>query len=77
LLRSLHWGDDDYGGCIFDVLLELLGADFRNLRTVEEFVGLREWLRQKEPKLYAELYDNDVPEPVVSLEHVEKSCRDS
>jgi hypothetical protein len=73
LLRSLHCGDDDYGGCIFDVLPELLGADFRNLRTVEEFVGLREWLRQKEPKLYAELYD-DAPEPVVSLEHVEEAA---
>src|SRR6266480_3892965 len=56
LLRSLRWGDEDYGGCIFDVLPALLGADFENLRTVEEFVGLREWLRQKEPKLYAELY---------------------
>jgi hypothetical protein len=74
LLRSLHWGDDDYGGCIFDVLPGLLGADFQNLRTVEEFVGLREWLKQKEPKLYAELYDDDVPEPVVSLEHVEKAA---
>src|SRR5277367_6391665 len=38
LLRSLHWGDDDYGSCIFNVLPDLLGHDFRNLRTVEEFV---------------------------------------
>jgi AbiJ N-terminal domain 5/Abortive infection C-terminus len=73
LLRSLHWGDEDYGGCIFDVLPELLGADFENLRTIEEFVGLREWLRGKEPKLYAELYD-DAPEPVVPLEHVEEAA---
>jgi hypothetical protein len=73
LLRSLHWGDDDYGGCIFEVLPELLGADFENLRAVEEFVGLREWLKGKEPKLYAELYD-DAPEPVVSLEHLEEAA---
>lgn len=73
LLRSLHWGDDDYGGCIFDVLPELLGADFQNLRTVEEFVGLRGWLRQKEGKLHAELYD-DALEPVVPLEHVEEAA---
>lgn len=71
LLRSLHWGDDDYGSCIFSVLPELLGEDFRNLRTIEEFVELREWLRKNDAKLYAELYD-DVPELVVSLEHVEK-----
>jgi len=72
LLRSLYWGDDDYGSCIFTVLPDLLGNDFQNLRTVEEFVGLREWLRKNDAKLYAELYDDAAPELVVSLEHVEK-----
>jgi hypothetical protein len=27
LLRSLHWGDDDYGSCVFAVLPDLLGHD--------------------------------------------------
>jgi hypothetical protein len=72
LLRSLHWGDDDYGTCIFKVLPELLGEDFENLRTIEEFVGLRDWLRQKDLKLYGELYDDGASAPVVSLEHVEE-----
>jgi hypothetical protein len=67
LLRSLRWGDEDYAGCIFDVLPELLGSDFQNLQTIEDFVGLREWLRRKDPKLYAELYEDGLPEPVVSL----------
>jgi AbiJ-like protein len=40
LLRSLHWGDSDYGGCIFDVLPDLLGPNFKNLQTIERFVGL-------------------------------------
>jgi hypothetical protein len=74
LLRSLHWGDDDYGGCIFTVLPDLLESDFRNFQTVEEFVGLRRWLRRHDAKLYAELYDDKPPEPVVSLEHVEKAA---
>ena len=74
LLRSLHWGDDDYGSCIFSVVPDLLESDFRNLRVVEEFVGLRDWLRKKDAKLYAELYDNEAPELVVSLEHVEKAA---
>lgn len=74
LLRSLYWGDEDYGGCIFDVLPELLGKNFENLRTVEEFVGLREWLKKEEPKLYNELYDDDLPEPLVPLEHVEEAA---
>jgi AbiJ N-terminal domain 5/Abortive infection C-terminus len=74
LLRSLHWGDEDYGSCIFNVLPELLGDDFRSLRTMEEFVGLKEWLRKNDPKLYADLYADDVHELVVSLEHVEKAA---
>jgi len=40
LLRSLHWGDDDYHGNIF----------------VEYFLGLPGWLREREPDLHAELY---------------------
>lgn len=54
------------------MLPELLGADFKNLRTIEEFVDLRDWLRGKDPKLYAEQYEDIAPEPVVSLEHVEE-----
>lgn len=75
LLRSLHWGDDDYGRCIFDVLPELLGDDFRNLRTIEEFVDLRNWLRKNDTNLYAELYDDAAQAPVVPLEHVEEAAR--
>jgi hypothetical protein len=71
LLRSLHWGDDDYGGCVFDVLPALLGRNRENLKVVEEFVGLREWLRKNDPELCAELYDDE--EPVVSLEQVEEA----
>ncbi len=74
LLRSLHWGDDDYGSASSRRGTDLLGDDFRNLRVVEEFVGLREWLRKNDGKLYAELYDNEAPELVVSLEHVEKAA---
>lgn len=74
LLRSLHWGDSDYGGHVFDVLENLLGPNFNNLQQIEEFVGLREWLRQKDQVLYAELYDDDEPTPVVSLEQIEAAA---
>jgi hypothetical protein len=74
LLRSLHWGDSDYGGHVFDVLENLLGPNFNNLQQIEEFVGLREWLRQKDQVLYAELYDDDEPTPVVPLEQVEAAA---
>jgi hypothetical protein len=73
LLRSLHWGDDDYGGCVFDVLPQLLGRNLENLKIIEDFVGLPEWLKKKQPTLYAELYGVEEPEPVVSLEQVEEA----
>jgi hypothetical protein len=63
LLRSLRWGDDDYHGNIFDVVPEILGqcekldgTIFENLRTVEDFIGLPGWLRERDPALHAELY---------------------
>src|ERR1700738_2808745 len=65
LLRSLDWGDDDYGGHIFDGVPEVLGQRrlrrggptvFENFSIVEDFLGLPEWLRKREPALHAELY---------------------
>lgn len=56
LLRSLHWGDPDYGACILEVLPKILGDSLENLRIVEEFVGLEDWLRTNDPQLHAELY---------------------
>jgi hypothetical protein len=55
LLRSLYWGDPDYGACILEVLPKILGDNLENLRIVEEF-GLEDWLRRNDPQLYAELY---------------------
>lgn len=69
LLRSLFWGDPDYGGHILQVLPRILGEDFENLEIVEDFVGLEDWLRMSIPELYAELYGT---EPV-SLEEIERA----
>src|SRR5262249_23126002 len=68
-----HWGDDDYGACIFQVLPQLLGTDCENLKPIEDFVGLHDWLRKNNPSLYAELYDDGLPEPVVPLENLEEA----
>ena len=68
LLRSLEWGDEDYSGNILDVLPKVLGERsgprvgrraaerFPNLGSVEEQVGLREWLAANDRELYHELY---------------------
>jgi hypothetical protein len=39
LLRSLSFGDDDYAGCALGMLLLMIDADERNLRTIEHYVG--------------------------------------
>lgn len=70
LLRSLRFGDDDYLGCVLDVLPDVLGegmvrvpsgqataTQLPNLRIVEKVVAsLEPWLRSNEPQLHAELY---------------------
>jgi len=68
LLRSLHWGDEDYEGNVLKVLPTILGGDYENLKIVEEFVGLEDWLRENEQVIYEELYDAG---EIVPLEQVE------
>ena len=69
LLKSLYWGDPDYGGSILQVLPSILGEDFENLETVEEFVGLEDWLRTSDTELYTEFYGMEQ----VSLEEIERA----
>jgi len=38
LLRSLSWGDPDYPGNVFDVLLSLVQSDPNNLGRIEQYV---------------------------------------
>jgi hypothetical protein len=72
LLRSLYWNDDDYPGNVLAVLPRVIQDDAEKLRIVEEFVNLEEWLRENDPKLHAELYDEGA---VVPLDDVEAAAR--
>lgn len=56
LLRSLDFGDADYGGNILDVLERLIEIDSNNLQVIEDFTGLHNWLRDNEPRYYEEFY---------------------
>lgn len=67
LLRSLHWGDDDYGGCVLRVLELMVHEDRDNIRRIEEFIGLEAWLKTNDPALYAELYSG-APLPLEAVE---------
>ncbi len=74
LLRSLSWGDDDYGQCIFQVLRELLGDGWESLDQIEDYVDLPTWLKKKEPELYEQLYESGQPASTLPLEEVEAAA---
>ncbi len=38
LLRSLHWGDPDYSGCVLDVLISIVERDIGNLEFIENYI---------------------------------------
>jgi hypothetical protein len=59
LLKSLSFGDDDYGEAIGEILPSILGKDMENLQAVEEFVELEDWLEDHDSELYADLYRED------------------
>jgi hypothetical protein len=59
LLRSLEWGDDDYSGCVMEVLPQVLKRAEGGPNAVVEAVNLRPWLEENEPALYAELFSGE------------------
>lgn len=66
LLRSLHWGDDDYKGHVLDAVKHILEKDPQNLSKLVEYEPISNWLRNNERGAYDELYSEisgmDVPD---------------
>lgn len=56
LLQSLGWRDPDYGERILVVIKKILDRNPSNLSIIEDFLDLEKWLKEKEPRLYQELY---------------------
>ncbi len=52
LLRSLSWGDEDYGGHVLDAIEEMLRRNPTNLQVLLGFDGLAEWIEANEPAVY-------------------------
>lgn len=61
LLRSLSWGDPDYGGHVLDAIEVMLSRDPANLQVLLDFDGLAEWIRDNDPAVYAEVLGGDLP----------------
>jgi len=73
LLRSLYFGDSDYGASIFRVLTSVLGGSRQRYNDAARFVGMKDWLKQNAPELIDELYDEDSLPSIVSLESIEQA----
>jgi hypothetical protein len=67
LLRSLGFGDDDYGACVLDVLATIVGSDGEHLGTIEDFIRLEEWLSRNDAVLYVALYGGTLELPEEDL----------
>lgn len=68
LLRSLHWGDDDYKGHVIDAVARMLESDDANLKRLVEYEPIASWLSANDPgalqSLQADVYGMAVPEVV-------------
>jgi AbiJ N-terminal domain 5/Abortive infection C-terminus len=66
LLRSLHWGDDDYKGHVIDAVAMMLESDEANIRRLVEYEPIASWLKAHDEdafqSLQADAYGMIVPE---------------
>jgi hypothetical protein len=59
LLRSLDWRDSDYGGCIMEVLPEILRRADGGPDAVMKIVNLEPWLEKNDSALFHELFGGE------------------
>jgi AbiJ N-terminal domain 5/Abortive infection C-terminus len=63
LLRSLSWGDADYGGCIFDALEELSKRNTSSLEILLSKDQIRRHLQAHAPQIYSIYVDSTASVP--------------
>lgn len=59
LLRSLSFGDEDYGGCVVHILDQIIKLNPDNLEIIQSFPGITEWLEKNDAKLLSDLRGDD------------------
>lgn len=63
LLRSLQWGDDDYGGCIFEVLDNILRKDIQAFKIIIGNEKIKGWLKKNKQDIFNEIYEEAILVP--------------
>jgi hypothetical protein len=59
LLRGVNWKNEDYPGHALTAVTMMLDRDLTNLGVMLENPKIRGWLRQNEPTLYADFFDDE------------------
>ena len=83
LLRSLDWRDDDYDGCVFDMLELLMQRKPENKDTILGVDKIRVWIKKNEPSIYRELYQDGsyvpqiTPKSISPRKSVETALKDA
>ncbi|UCZ77147.1 abortive infection family protein [Dickeya zeae] len=58
LLRSLQWGDEDYEGCVFDVVEHIYDSGDKNIEKLLGNSKVEIWIKSNKPDIYKEYFDN-------------------
>lgn len=58
LLRSLSWGDEDYDGCVFDMIEHILALNENNKFKILSFPKIERWIKRNNPEKFQELYSS-------------------
>ena len=83
LLRSLDWNDDDYAGCVFDVLENILQSNPDHSSVLLNNEILKRWIKSNDSAAYREFYDDSdyvptfTPKSVSAREVVETALKDA
>jgi len=83
LLRSLSWGDDDYEGCVFNVLESIFQSSPENYDVLLKNKNIKKWIKSKDSVAYKELYNDSsyipkfTPVSVSAREVVETALKDA
>jgi AbiJ N-terminal domain 5/Abortive infection C-terminus/HEPN domain len=63
LLRSLQWEDEDYEGCVFDVIEHIYDFDEENVNKLLKNKKIESWIKSNKPDIYKEFYDSAFVQP--------------
>ncbi len=63
LLQSLHWGDDDYEGCVYDALEHIVDGNYENFRILTRKENIKRWIKRNNSEIYNQIYEDSVYVP--------------